>query len=256
MPNTDKLALPKMIGGQNDAYVVHNESLNKLDGLVLLAVEDRDATSPPTAADGELYIVGPSATGDWSGKDGQIAHRVAGQWRYYLPQEGWRAAVIDERVTVEYRVNAWFSVTGESVIAIADTTGGTSIAGSFAAVTFDVDVREDSGSFSHDTSSNTDQVILKEIGDYLVIAQATIQVTAGTGNSRLEAKLTLNGSDVPNSLVAGAVSNSLDRATLSIAALVQNSGANGVLRLVAQRATGTLTCSTLADASRIVARRV
>lgn len=256
MPNTDKLALPKMVGGQNDAYVVHNESLNKLDGLVLLAVEDRDATSPPSAADGELYIVGPSATGDWSGKDGQIAHRVAGQWRYYAPQDGWRAVVIDERVTVEYRVNAWFSVTGESVVAIADTTGGTSVAGSFVAVTFDVDVREDSGSFGHDTGSNTDQVVLKEIGDYIVHAQVTIQRTAGTGASRLEAKLTLNSSDVANSLAAGAVSDTLDRATLSICALVQNPSANGVLRLEVQRATGSLTCSTLADASRIVARRV
>ena len=39
-------------------------------------VIDADLSAPPgSPSEGDRYIVGPSATGDWSGHDGEIADR-------------------------------------------------------------------------------------------------------------------------------------------------------------------------------------
>jgi len=54
-------------------------------------------TAPPGApADGSAYLVG-AGTGDFSGKDRQIAWRYGGAWKYLTPADGWRVWVVDEK---------------------------------------------------------------------------------------------------------------------------------------------------------------
>ena len=91
-----------------------NAPLKQLDlaikALAQIAVKDKDLTSPPgSPADGDAYIVGASATGDWSGQDNKIAYYDADAtaWKFATPAEGWRAWVQDEDKSYRYDGSAW-----------------------------------------------------------------------------------------------------------------------------------------------------
>ena len=65
---TTHLMVPYLAAAQAQKHVTHNEALRILDGLVQLSVLDRDLAAPPASpADGDRYIVGSGATGDWAG---------------------------------------------------------------------------------------------------------------------------------------------------------------------------------------------
>jgi hypothetical protein len=105
---TANLALPYILAAQAQKHVTHNEALRLLDGLVQLSVFDRDLTAPPSSpADGDRYIVGSGATGDWTGWDGDVALRVDGAWFRLRPQTGWRAWVESEQALSVYDGSAW-----------------------------------------------------------------------------------------------------------------------------------------------------
>ena len=67
-----------------------------LDQLVQPAVKSRTTATPPgSPAEGDTYIVAPSATGAWSGKDKSFACWLSGAWSFMTPAEGWLAYVRD-----------------------------------------------------------------------------------------------------------------------------------------------------------------
>jgi hypothetical protein len=75
-------------------------------------VVDKDLTAPPgSPVDGALYIVGGSATGDWSGHDDEVARydEPLGVWQFFAPAEGWEFYVIDEDVKYLYDGSGWAS---------------------------------------------------------------------------------------------------------------------------------------------------
>ena len=80
MPDTSThLLLPYLLASQAQKHVTHNKALRLLDGLVHLAVLDRELAAPPASpADGDRYIVASGATGAWAGWDGSIAYWVDG----------------------------------------------------------------------------------------------------------------------------------------------------------------------------------
>ena len=72
--STTHLLLPHILAAQTRQHVTHDEALRLLDGLVQLAVLDRDRTSPPASpAGGVRYIVASGATGDWAGWNLSVA---------------------------------------------------------------------------------------------------------------------------------------------------------------------------------------
>ena len=94
---TTHLLLPYIMAAQAQKHVTHNEALRLLDGLVQLSVLDRDLTAPPSnLADGDRYIVGADATGDWAGWNLNVALWTDGAWLRLPPRPGWRAWVEDE----------------------------------------------------------------------------------------------------------------------------------------------------------------
>ena len=112
MPDaTTNLQLPYILASQAQKHVSHNEALRLLDGLVQLSVRDRDLTAPPgSPADGDRYIVGSGATGDWAGWDLNVALWSDGVWQKLTPREGWRAWIEDEGVLLAWDGAAWSSI--------------------------------------------------------------------------------------------------------------------------------------------------
>lgn len=109
MPDTSPiLALPYILPSQAQKHVTHNEALRQLDAIVQLVVISAHLTVPPAAAiPGERYIVGPSATGDWSGQDGAIAVAETGGWIFYGAQPGWRAEDLSTNTQIRFNGTEW-----------------------------------------------------------------------------------------------------------------------------------------------------
>lgn len=129
MATTAQLALTKLVEGQASAEVTINDALNKLDATIQLSVKDRDLTTPPgSPAEGDRYIVAASATGAWSGEDGNIAVYLTG-WVFIDAKEGFKAWVEDENRFVLYDGSNWVIRTTAEISADASGTqaGGTPI---------------------------------------------------------------------------------------------------------------------------------
>lgn len=110
MSNSPLLDLPFIEAAQAQKHVTHNEAVRGLDALVQLSVIDRDLSVPPTSpADGDRYLVAPSATGAWAGHDGKLAAWQDGAWQYFSAREGWLLWIADEDVLVAYDGSAFVS---------------------------------------------------------------------------------------------------------------------------------------------------
>jgi hypothetical protein len=76
---------------QAQKELTHNEALARIDALLHPVIEDKQSAPPlglVDADDGKCWLVVSSATGDWLGKEGQIARWSGGSWRFLLPVEG------------------------------------------------------------------------------------------------------------------------------------------------------------------------
>lgn len=136
MDKSSKLQLPYIQAAQAQKHVTHNEALRMLDVIVQLSVLDRDLTSAPLSpAEGDRYIVAVGASGNWAGKDLQIAAFQDGAWAFYAPNTGWLAFIEDEAQLLSFDGVAWVSAGGGGtnptdlvgINATADTTNRLSL---------------------------------------------------------------------------------------------------------------------------------
>lgn len=107
MSETPRLKIGQVAADQSQKHVPVNEALVRLDALVDLNLLDRDLTAPPTASDGDSYLVAASATGAWSGEDGRIAYFIDGGWRFFDPFAGLGACVADESKLIIFDGTQW-----------------------------------------------------------------------------------------------------------------------------------------------------
>ena len=132
MSDTPLLGLPLMEAGQSQKHVTHNEALLLLDAAIHLSVITRGLGLPPALpADGDRYLVAAVASGAWAGKEGQLAVREAGAWRFSVPRTGWRLWVADEMKLLVHDGSIWRDIESSGTIsdvpllginATADTT--------------------------------------------------------------------------------------------------------------------------------------
>lgn len=110
MSDSIHLALPYIAAAQAQKHVTHNEALRILDTLVMLAVKDRDLSAPPgSPAEGERYLVKPTGSGGFAGRNNQLAHYRDGGWVFHAPQAGWLCYVEDEDALIVFDGTAWTS---------------------------------------------------------------------------------------------------------------------------------------------------
>ena len=89
---TDRFQLPYILPGQAQKELFHNEALARVDAALHPAVEEGPLAAPPVApVPGQSWIVAAGATGDWAGRDGQLATFTEGGWRFVAPQPGMAA---------------------------------------------------------------------------------------------------------------------------------------------------------------------
>lgn len=106
---TPRLGLPELTSGQAVPETTVNEQVRGLEGFAGHAVFiDRDLATPPgSPADGDMYLVAASPTGEWAGHEDEIAYRLNTAWTFYTPFEGLTAWVNDENVLIGYDGSAW-----------------------------------------------------------------------------------------------------------------------------------------------------
>jgi hypothetical protein len=108
MALTTHLKLPLIAPAQALKHITHNEAIAALDGLVQLAVLDRDQTEPledPEA--GQRHIVASPASGAWTGHGGEIARFDGAIWVFHQPEPGWLAYVLAEERLLVWTGSAW-----------------------------------------------------------------------------------------------------------------------------------------------------
>lgn len=87
---TARFELPLLFAGQAQKEGYVNEMAARIDALLHLAVEAELAVPPAAPGDGQAWLIAAAASGEWSGKTGQIAARQAGNWLYFNPRHGMR----------------------------------------------------------------------------------------------------------------------------------------------------------------------
>lgn len=85
-----RFALPLLFAGQAQKEAFVNEALSLLDGLLHCAVEAVAAVPPAIPTDGSAWLIAPAPSGEWTGREGQLALRQGGQWLYVTPRSGIR----------------------------------------------------------------------------------------------------------------------------------------------------------------------
>ncbi|HYD36116.1 MAG TPA: DUF2793 domain-containing protein [Allosphingosinicella sp.] len=86
---TPRFALPFILPGQAQKELFHNEALARIDLALHPAVEGAPLDAPPDGpAVGQCWIVAAPATGDWEGRDGELAMWSEGGWRFVTPPAG------------------------------------------------------------------------------------------------------------------------------------------------------------------------
>lgn len=117
-----------LVSDLNNYYATRDYVASVVNGLDWQdSVIDKDLTSPPgSPTTGDRYIVGASATGDWSGYDDYVTEYDGADWQFYGPNEGFAVWVEDEDKQYVYNGSAWV-LFGTSVLHnnLAGLQGGT-----------------------------------------------------------------------------------------------------------------------------------
>lgn len=87
---TARFDFPLLFAGQAQKEGYVNEIAARIDALLHLAIEGELAAPPASPGNGQAWLVAANASGEWSGKSGQIAACQAGNWLYLSARHGMR----------------------------------------------------------------------------------------------------------------------------------------------------------------------
>ncbi|MGB1208209.1 MAG: DUF2793 domain-containing protein [Paracoccaceae bacterium] len=93
---TARLNIPFVLPSQAQKHVTVNTAFAKLDALVQTSATSQLSTPPVSPTDGDTYLVGASATGDWAGQEDAIALYDTDHWAFVAPADGWTCYVISQ----------------------------------------------------------------------------------------------------------------------------------------------------------------
>jgi len=186
------LNFPYLAAGQAQKHVTVNETIQRLDALVQLAVVSATTSAQPASpADGSVYILPAGKTGaDWGAMgDAALAYYRDGAWEEIAPREGWLAYVKDDERLLHYAGAAWSLFAADKLLTLSasDVVLGRSAPGGGAAeeIAFTAQARQlcDDASF---------QEMCATLGTWRVLAQSSVAVShTGTTTETTLATVTI-----------------------------------------------------------------
>lgn len=97
MSSTPVFEIEELPASSSQPEVYVNTAVRIVEMLAQLTIVDRDLTAPPgSPVDGEVYYIGGTGTGDWSGHTHQLALFIGTAWQFRTPRTGWVAYIEDE----------------------------------------------------------------------------------------------------------------------------------------------------------------
>lgn len=139
MEQSPRFALPFLVPGQAQKELLHNEALQMVEMLLCPVVKSTgSAVAPPDPQAGDCHIVGSDASGDWTGREDQLACFTEGGWRFVSPIESMIVTDQASGHAMAFREGGWENgivrarelvVEGQAVVRerqadIADPSGG------------------------------------------------------------------------------------------------------------------------------------
>lgn len=118
---TTNFSLPMLFAGQAQKEFFINQALAMIDGLLQLSVEESQSAPPPNPTDGQCFRVLTPSSGDWTGKDDQLAIYLAGSWCFVTATNGMR---IFDRAAKQFLV---FNTVWSAATEPGEPLGGTVI---------------------------------------------------------------------------------------------------------------------------------
>jgi hypothetical protein len=109
---TPILDLDEWESAQAQPEVTVNEAHRWLECFAGLVVASQSVTDPPTGVDGDRYIVGTGASGEWAGHDAEIALFMENAWQFRAAPEGVIAYVEDEAASFRFLSGSWEEQSG------------------------------------------------------------------------------------------------------------------------------------------------
>ncbi|MGY6550961.1 MAG: DUF2793 domain-containing protein [Erythrobacter sp.] len=110
--------LPFLFVGQSQKEFFVNQSLAMIDALLHRSINASLSSPPQEALDGDCYRITSPAQGDWAGREGALAMRIAGEWQFVAPVDGW---LIYDRAARQY---LHFDDSWNAATIAASPTGG------------------------------------------------------------------------------------------------------------------------------------
>lgn len=110
MATTNHLGFTTVSQSQSQKEVTVNNALKLIDAILNTGAVDKDLYTPPGGpTEGAVYIVSDSstATGDWAGRENDIALYYDGAWNFLTPNEGFTIWVNDEDNLYVWTSAAW-----------------------------------------------------------------------------------------------------------------------------------------------------
>lgn len=125
MADTPNAGLPLVPENVLDPAAGLNMALAVLDALVQTAVISMTTSAPPgSPADGDMYIVGASATGDWAGEENNLAYYIAEETRWEFYTAGTKIKIVlnnEDGALYIWNGAQWIAASG--VPAVQPTSG-------------------------------------------------------------------------------------------------------------------------------------
>ncbi len=158
-----------------------------------IAMHESHCRSP---SDGDRYIVGLGATGEWAGWDLNVALWTDGAWLRLPPRTGWRAWVEDEGLLMVYDGSGWVGTTPAALQNLAlhglgtkaDASNPFSAKLTWTKIGLNNTDYNDQGAFDAGTNLFTAPVD----GTYLFGATLLYKINA-SATARMRGRLVLNG---------------------------------------------------------------
>lgn len=223
---TPNLNLPFIMPSQAQKHVTHNEAIRALDAIVQLSVVDNSHTSPPASIDdGHRYIVAENATGEWAGKEDQIAAWQDGSWTFYSPATGWLCWVEASSILFAYDGQSWLDANAE--------TGDTSLVGinATANTTNRLTVASPASLFDHEGSGHQlklNKATSNDTGSLLFQTDYTGHAEIGlAGDNNLHLKVSADGTAWKEAIQIDSTTGVVSLPQSSVAAINPNILING-----------------------------